>query len=351
VRTLTQRELNRALLARQHLLEPATGPLTRTLERVGGIQAQYAPSMYIGLWSRHAGFERDVLTRALERRAVVQATLMRMTIHLVARADYWPFALAVREARRAQWLRTRPGGPPDPAEMEAAARRLRAEVGDGTISRKELEQLVGKELALGTGLWVDLVRAPPSGTWERRRADLFALADEWIGPPEVATRQAAEHLVRSYLRGFGPASRKDVAAYCGTTVGAITPAVDAVATRRFRAEGGTELVDLPRAPLPDPDTPAPPRLLPTWDATLLTHARRAGVLPEEHRPKVFHTKNPQSTPTYLIDGRVAGAWRWEDGLKLEPYEPLDTAARSSLGNLEEEIAPLFSSKARRSSSA
>ena len=175
---------------------------------------------------------------------------------------------------------------------------------------------------------------------DRRRRDLGAEA-------------ALEHLVRSYLRGFGPASRDDVARYCGLPVTAVDAAIEAVATRRFRAEDGTELVDLPRAPLPDPETPAPPRLLPTWDATLLTHARRTGLLPEEHRPKVFHTKNPQSTPTFLIDGRVAGAWRWDDGLVLEPYEPLDTGARSSLANLEEEVAPLFSStgKARRSNSS
>jgi hypothetical protein len=344
VRTLTQRELNRALLARQQLLSPGDGPITRTLERIGGIQAQYAPSMYIGLWARHAGFERDELTRALEAREVVQGTLMRMTIHLVAKRDYWPFALAVRAARRAQWMRTRPGGAPPEATLVAAAEKVRAEVGGGTITRKDLEALVGKELALGTGLWIDLVRAPPSGTWERRRANLFALAAEWVRAPELGPEAALEHLVRSYLRGFGPASRDDIARYCGVPLTTVGPAIAAVATRRLRAEDGTELFDLPRAPLPDPDTPAPPRLLPTWDATLLTHARRTGVLPEEHREKVFHTKNPQSTPTFLVDGRVAGAWRWEDGLKLEPYERLDAATRSALADLEDELAPLFAGR-------
>src|SRR5919199_6638296 len=95
-RTLTQRELNRALLARQLLLDRQRVPLSRAVERVGGIQAQYAPSMYIGLWSRLEDFRREDLTRALERRTVVQATLMRTTIHLVSRADYWPLALALR---------------------------------------------------------------------------------------------------------------------------------------------------------------------------------------------------------------------------------------------------------------
>ena len=110
---LTQRQRNRAVLARQLLLERGRMPLPAALERVGGIQAQYAPSMYVGLWSRLEGFGRAALTGALERREVVQGTLMRSTIHLVSRADYWPLALATRAARRAQWLRTyaEPGAP------------------------------------------------------------------------------------------------------------------------------------------------------------------------------------------------------------------------------------------------
>jgi Winged helix DNA-binding domain len=109
-RTLTERDLNRALLARQLLLERARGTLARALERVGGVQAQYAPSMYIGLWSRLEGFDRDDLTRALERRTVVQGTLMRATIHLVSARDYWPLAVAIRRRRREWWLRMHPGG-------------------------------------------------------------------------------------------------------------------------------------------------------------------------------------------------------------------------------------------------
>ena len=133
-RTLTQRELNRALLARQLLLERARISLPRALERMGGLQAQYAPSMYIGLWSRVEGFERDALTRALERRTVVQATLLRSTIHLVSRVDYWPFAVATREARRMWWLRARPE-PFTDREMSAAARKVRAALGDGALRR------------------------------------------------------------------------------------------------------------------------------------------------------------------------------------------------------------------------
>jgi Winged helix DNA-binding domain len=101
-RTLTQRELNRAVLARQLLLERAMLPIPRALERMGGIQNQYAPNAYIRLWSCLEGFRREDLTRALERRSVVNATLMRSTIHVVSKRDYWPLAVAIRAPQR-EW--------------------------------------------------------------------------------------------------------------------------------------------------------------------------------------------------------------------------------------------------------
>jgi hypothetical protein len=338
VRTLTRRELNRALLARQLLLERAALPLPEALERVAGIQAQYAPSMYVGVWSRLAGFERGDLTAALERRAVVQATLLRSTIHLVSRADYWPFALATRAVRRASWLRATPDAP-GAAAMAGAARALRRRLErDDVLRRAEIEQLVGKQRAQGAGLWVDLVRAPPSGTWERRRADLYALAEDWIGPPEVSVRAATELLVRRYLAGFGPASAKDVASFTGLGLKALEPVLSALELERYRSEDGSELLDVPGAPLPDPETPAPPRFLPTWDATLLVHARRTRLLPEEHRPKLFSTKTPQSFPSFLVDGAVAGKWRHERGrIVLEPFGRLDAAARRALDEEAERL--------------
>jgi hypothetical protein len=338
VRTLTERELNRALLARQLLLERGRIPLPRALERIGGIQAQYAPSMYVGLWSRLEGFERAALTAALERRTVIQATLMRSTIHLVSKADYWPLALATRAARRESWLRA-VGDDPGPQAMDAAARTLRRELnGGGTITRKQLEALVGKPRATAVGLWIDLVRVPPSGTWERRRADLYAAAHDWVGPaPESGDH--AEHLVRRYLAGFGPAALKDVASFTGLPPAELRPLLDRLELRRFRTQAGEELHDLPRAPLPDPDTPAPPRFLPTWDATLLVHARRTGVLPEEHRAAIFSPRRPHSFPTFLVDGRVAGTWRYEDGaIRLDPFGRLDAATRRELRQEADRLA-------------
>ena|SRR5215207_3673226 len=341
MRTLTRRELNRALLARQLLLERGSLPLPEALERVAGIQAQYAPSMYVGLWSRLTRFERDMLDAALEQRTAVQGTLMRVTIQLVSRADYWPFALATRAARRERWLRSARDAP-GAAAMAGAAWTLRRRLArDGELRRGEVEELLGKTRAHGVGLWLDLVRVPPAGTWERRRADVYGAAEDWIGPPGLTVRAATEHLVRRYLAGFGPASANDVASFTGLGVTTIAPTLAKLDLRRFRGEDGAELLDLPDGPLPDPETPAPPRFLPTWDATLLVHARRTGVLPEEHRPKLFSTKTPHSFPTFLVDGAVAGKWRRERGrIEVEPFGRLDAATRRALNAEAERLLAL-----------
>ena len=192
---------------------------------------------------------------------------------------------------------------------------------------------MGKELINGVGLWIDLVRVPPSGTWERRRADLYDTADNWLGPPDPALTvdTATEVVVRRYLTGFGPSTPAEVADWAGLSLADVTPVLDRLPLRRFQAEDGHELLDLPDAPIPSATTSAPVRFLPTWDATLLVHARRKRILPEEHRPLIFHTKNPQSLPTFLVDGAVAGAWKLgAGGVELHPFEPLSRAAVKAL---------------------
>jgi winged helix DNA-binding protein len=323
-RTLSQRQLNRALLARQLLLERVRLPIPRMLERLAGIQNQYAPNAYIRLWSCLEGFERDDLTRALERRSVVQATLMRETIHLVSRRDYWSFAVAIRAAQREWFLRVqRPR--PKARDLERQAKRLRGLLADGPRRQEELVEIVGRRWGM-VGAWLELVRVPPSGTWEKRRANIFQTAEQWVGPEDMGEDDARDHLVRRYLSAFGPASRKDISRWSHLKPTDLAPVLERLTLRRFRDEDGGELLDLPRAPLPDPDTPAPVRFLPTWDAVLLVHARRTGVLPERYRPLVFHTKNPPSVPTFLVDGVVAGTWRYENGrVEVTPYERLDGA--------------------------
>jgi hypothetical protein len=344
-RVLTQLELNRALLARQQLLERGKGGIPKLLERMGTLQAQYAPSMYVGIWSRLEGFRREQLDRALERRTVAQGTLMRATIHLVSAGDYWPLAIGVRKSRREAWLGASYRKDYSAKQMTAAARELRKRIGDGTMGRKEIHELLGGDSVVtnGVNMWLDLVRVPPSGTWERRRADLYAASNQWLGDPQekVDERAGIELLVRRHLTGFGPAPVADIANWAGLNPKRLKPVIDSMKLRSFRSEPGEDLIDLPRAPLPDPETPAPARFLGTWDAMLLTHARRTGVLPEEHRPKVFNTRTPQSMPTFLVDGRVAGSWKYEKGkVKLEPFERLDAAAKRELREEGERLAKL-----------
>jgi DNA glycosylase AlkZ-like len=296
---LTQRRLNRTLLARQGLLERRELPIPDALDAMGTLQAQYAPSMYIGLWSRVAGLQRDALTRALERHEVVQGTLMRHTIHLVSRGDYWPLANAIAETRRAHWLRVSKGH-----DLTAEAETLAAALRAGPLKRKAIEDLIGREALRGINSYLDLLRVPPSGTWERRRADSFALAEAYIDkePPRPG------HIVRRYLTGFPPAAKADIANWAGMNLGEIEPELAAVELVQYEAEDGTTLYDLPDQPLPEEDTPAPVRFLPTWDAALLVHARRTQVLPEAFRDRIFHVKMPQSIGTFLVDGQVAGTW-------------------------------------------
>jgi hypothetical protein len=338
---LTQRQLNRALLARQLLLERGSASIPKTLERVGGIQAQYAPSMYVGLWSRLEGFERNQLDRALERRSVAQGTLLRITIHLVSAADWWPFAIAVREARR-RWVLSARKPPGGSRALAAAARRLRERMAGEPMTTAQIRELLGDELGQNAPLWVDMVRVPPSGTWARRRADLYAAAEDWLGEPASGwdADSAADHVVRSCLRGFGPMRAADVASFTGLPMADVAGALGRLELRRFRDEQGKELVDLPRAPLPDPDTPAPVRFLPVWDATmLLATIRRTGIFPERHRKALANSAYPQGQALFLVDGVAAGTWRVEkDRVTLDPFEKLK---RSTTRELREEAERLI----------
>ena len=342
-RVLSTRELNRALLARQFLLERSRQSLPSTLERVAGLQTQYAPSGYIGLWSRVENFRRPSLTKSLEQKRAIQASLMRVTIHMVSARDYVLFSAGIREATRKWWLSIQRHAV-EAADMKKVAALLRKHLENGPLRQAELVKLTMEagwpRIAWsGAGLWLDMVRVPPSGTWERRRADLYGLAEGWIGPLDTATEEEGlEHLLTRYLRGFGPATLNDAANWAGLPVAKLRPVSERQRLRRFRDEQGKELLDLMRAPLPDPATPAPVRFLSTWDATLLVHARRTQILPEKYRKLVFHTKTPHSVPTFLVDGAVAGTWRYEGGkLNLNPFAPL---SKPTLRELKEEAERL-----------
>jgi hypothetical protein len=340
---LSTRALNRALLARQLLLERSRGSLIAALERVAGLQTQYAPSAYIALWSRLEGFRRDALTKALHQRRAVQATLMRSTIHVVSARDFPLLATAIRGPRQEWWTRVQ-HRQLEGVDMEDIARRVRKFLAKGPRSRRELEEFIREEgfpriAAASVGMWADLVRVPPSGTWEQRRADLYALGEDWIGTSDATEAESQAHLIKRYLGGFGPASLGDISSWAGLPTTIVRAVTDGLLLRRFRDEQGGKLLDLPGAPLPAPGTPAPVRFLPTWDATLLVHARRTQILPERYRNLVFNTKTPHSVSTFLVAGAVAGTWRYDGGrIRLEPYEPVPRSVRRELDDEASRLA-------------
>jgi hypothetical protein len=340
---LSTRALNRVLLARQLLLERSKLSVTEALEQVGGLQTQYAPSGYIGLWSRLRDFRRDELTEALTDRRVIQGTLIRSTIHMVTARDWRHFAAGTLNARRDWWLRAS-RRETDTLDVDAVLRRVRALLETGPRRQADMVDLLANEgyprIAWNTAAQlIDLVRVPPCGTWDRRRADIYGLADDWLGPSDVSEEQGQEHLVKRYLGGFGPAPLADVATWAGLPMSPLRPIAERLDLRRFRDERGRELLDLPDGSLPDPDTPAPVRFLPTWEATLLVHARRALILPEAYRPLIFNTKMPQSVPTFLVDGAVAGTWRYAEGrVEIKPFGELSPAARREIDDEAERLA-------------
>ena len=266
---------------------------------------------------------------------MIQGTLMRATIHMVAAADYWPMEVAVRAARREWWLRVA-GSQVNSLDAVGIERAIRDELAGGPLRQKDLSARL-KDRGYdgpqsGINILADIVRVPPSGTWDQRRADLYGLAADWLPPPKHLTeRDGVELLIRRYLGGFGPAAVADVANWMGANIGTVREVAATLELRSFRDEAGRALVDLPGAPLPDPDTPVPARFLPVWDATLLVHARRTLILPEESRSRVFNTRTPHSVNTFLLDGQVAGTWRYEKGaLSLEPFRRLTRSERAAL---------------------
>ena len=340
MRTLTLKELNRATLARQLLLErKRIGPVA-AIERLAGMQAQWPPSPYVGLWSRLVDFRRETLEQAVLSGEVVKPTVMRGTLHLVTARDYPVFWTALRDMPT--WY--------DETHLEHAL-----EAQEGARKLAEQEPLTHKEglayLEREHGHADDqtrrrifhavrrrahLLHVPESALWKGRPLAVFHAHPE---PEPVDVLAARTELVRRYLAAFGPSTRADIADWSGLRVADFAPALEQMGPlRRFEDENGRELLDVPRAPLPPADTPAPVRFLPKWDNTLLAHADRRRVLPEELRKAVI-AKNGDVTQTFLVDGLVAGSWSADKRGKvaIAPFAPLPRVARREV---EDEAARL-----------
>jgi hypothetical protein len=331
---LTLRELNRATLARQLLLERRKLSVVQAVERVACLQAQWPPAPYVGLWSRLAGFRRPALDRALVEQRVVKATLMRATLHLVSRRDYPTFLSAVHGGE-ASLLR-----PEAVAYGERVTPAVREFLADGPRSRTEVFELLERSHGFDPnhptpwGVWfairtrAHVVHAPESASWNAgTRMRFVALEEMQLPDPAVARVE----LVRRYLAAFGPATRADIADWSGLRVKDFAPAIEALEPlRRFRTEDGKELLDLPRAPLPPGDAPAPVRFLPKWDSLLLGHRDRRRVMSDELRKAVIAT-NGDVLQTFLVDGVVGGSWSLSGGrVRLEPFGPIPRRVATEL---------------------
>ncbi len=328
-RVLTLKELNRATLARQLLLERKRVPVLQAIERLACMQAQWPPAPYVGLWSRITGFERGRLERAILRGDVMKPTVMRGTLHLVTTRDYPVFWTALRDMptwydddHLAHALDAVSGmrtlAEAAPLTMKTALAHLESAHGHVDIEARRIFHAVRRR--------AHLVHAPTTALWSSRP---LAVYHPYPEPEPVDVLHARTELVRRYLSAFGPASRADIADWSGLRVADFAVALDALEPlRRFRDESGRELLDLPRMPLPSPDTPAPVRFLPKWDNLLLAHADRTRVLPEELRKAVI-AKNGDVTQTFLVDGMVAGSWTTgkTGAVELTPFAPLSRTAR------------------------
>ena len=337
-RVLTLRELNRALLERQLLLGRRRLSVPRAVERLCALQAQYSPSPYIALWSRIEGFKKEQLTRALEQRRVVRSSLFRITLHITSAGDYPYFAAAWLPAALASTPRV------DTDKIAATAQTVTTLATKRPITHEELEDMAAE--AMGGFRWraralVPLVHIPPSGTWRYFGTPQLSAMTAWLGVDLPERDDGAVRLVQRYLAAFGPATQEDIVRFAGVRVADVRPGLERLSLRRFRDERGRLLLDLPRAPLPDGDTPTPVRYLPKWDSALLAYAppERTRILPEQFRATVIR-KNGDVLPTVLVDGFVAATWDVDKKgkLQIKPLRRLSAAERKEVDEEGERAA-------------
>jgi Winged helix DNA-binding domain len=312
---VTLRELNRTLLLRQLLLERQRVSALQAVRRLVALQAQYAPSPYVALWSRLEGFRKEQVTR---NRGIVKAGCFRTTLHVVARSEFPYVISSYIESQRG---RSEGLG----VDIEA----LRAAVPDEPLSASEVKELAQR--VLGTNdFWtvsfamraLPFVRTDAIGPWPHTKPSPSVLWRE----PLPGAKESSTRVVRQYLAAYGPATREDIVQFTGFRLRQVDPALDGL--RRFEAEDGAALWDVPRGPLVDAAVVAPVRFLPAFDSIILAHRDRSRIVPPEYLETVFNRRNATTKNTFTVDGFVAGAWRIEKGkLSIEPFAPLPARAR------------------------
>jgi Winged helix DNA-binding domain len=335
---LTARRLNRATLGRQLLLRREPLAVAEGVRRVVAVQAQDAASPYIALWNRLAGFDPGDLDAALGERAVVRATLLRITLHAVHADDHPAFHGAMLPSLRAARLHDRryTGSGLSIADADALLPEL-LEFAGRPRTRTEIEELLAARLGADKPrMWwalrtfAPLLHVPTGGPWSFGPGSSFVAAPVRLGAERH--QEALRRLARRYLEGFGPASALDLAQFTLLTRAVAREVLRGMAGEVETLEGpdGAELFDVPGAPLPDEDTPAPPRLLPMWDSVLLAYFDRGRVIPPDHRRLVARS-NGDVLPALLVDGYVAGVWRpVQGGIEATAFQPLPELAWAGL---------------------
>jgi Winged helix DNA-binding domain len=322
VRTVTVRELNRTLLARQLLTSRRRMTAVEAVERLVALQAQYAPSPYVALWSRLQGLQKSHVTDRLVDRSLVKAAALRGTLHVMSRNEFPHIAAAAIDSRRGRTER-----------LGVHVESLQSSLPDGPFSAAEAFEL-GHRVLRTDDRWtvafalraIPFVRGEPVGPWPHTKPSRDLV---WREPlPDAAP--SSVRVIRQYIAAYGPASREDIAQFTFFRLRQIDPALDGL--RTLEDEEGRTLFDLPRARVVAPDAPAPPRFLPAFDSILLAHRDRSRIVPADYVDAVFNRKNATTKQTFTVDGFVAGSWRVQPArggwrLDTEPFAPLPVRVR------------------------
>jgi hypothetical protein len=355
--TLTTRALNRALLARQMLLAREAISPVRAVEQLIGLQAQQPRPPFIGLWTRLAAFDRDALLQAIRNRKVVRVTMMRATLHLVSAKDYLRFRSSMQPAltaARESVLRSRASA----VDMDAIVAEAERCFANAPQTFAELRANLAQkfpdvdERAMGylARTHLPLVMVPEDQEYGYGADTKFASASWYLKAP-LDTEDRTQDLMVRYLAAFGPATVADAQTWSGLPK--LKPVFETLRPKliTFRDERKRELFDVPNAPRPGEDTAAPVRFLPGFDNVILSHAERARIIADEHRPRVA-TKNLQILPTFLVDGFVCGTWDFSlvkkhARLTILPFKPLARGVKQDVSREAELLVRFLARDAGR----
>jgi hypothetical protein len=324
VRVLSRAELTAALAVRQMLAERQTIAPAQAVRRLTPLQGQHPPAPHIALAARLDGFARSDLEAAIESGAVVKTTINRLTLHLADAGDYPAYAQLTRQANLRRWRKLYAHLDEERVTAELGAwlaqPRTNAEIRERIWSYQGVSEELWAPILFARTL-LPLVQLPPAGFWADARRAQFVLDPR----PRPEPEDAAALVLGRYLAAFGPASRRDAAAWAGVAQRDFADAFERLDTVRFRDERGTELLDLPGAPLPPPDVPLPPRFLAHWDQPLLAYEQRDRIIPPELQPLKLTLSGD---PTVTVDGRVAASWSIDGGrITITPHAEIERSAQ------------------------